>query len=428
MISRYQRPVFKRLWSEKNRYQNFLKVELACAKAWQNLGLFDEDTYQKLTRAQFSLSRVRDIEKETKHDVIAFTRAISESLGDEKKWFHYGLTSTDVVDSAQSLILREVNQILWRDLHVLQQTIKKMAYRYRYTPIMGRTHGIHAEITSFGLKFALYYEDLNRISASLRLSMDRVEVIKVSGAVGNHSANHPDFQREVAQELTMEESAISTQVLQRDRHAFYLSQLALLASELEKIAVEIRHLARTEVGEVSEAFAKNQKGSSAMPHKKNPIGSENITGLSRVVRGYMITAYENIALWHERDISHSSAERIILQDATSLLDYMMRRLNQLLQDLLVHEDNMLKNIELTQGVIHAQEVLNRLIQKGFSREHAYDLVQRYAHDALQMKRPFIDYLKNDPAIGTRLSDLDYTQIFDLKRHLKYIDHIYQRVF
>lgn len=428
MINRYQRPALKKLWSEKHRYEAFLKVELACLEAWHKLGLFDHESLEKLNQANFSLKTIRDLEKETKHDVIAFTRAVSLSLGDEKKWFHYGLTSTDVVDTAQSLILRDVNKILRKDLNKLLYVLKDLSYKYQSTYAIGRTHGIHAEITSFGLKFALWYSDLKRISEGLFLAMEHVEASKLSGAVGNHSSNSVEFQTVASNILKLKPANISTQTLQRDRHAFYISQIALVGSELEKIAVEIRHLSRTEVSEVSEKFSENQKGSSAMPHKKNPISSENISGLSRVLRGYMITAYENIALWHERDISHSSAERIILADATTLLDYMLNRMTYTLEGLVINEEKIASNIELTHGVIYAQEALNQLIKSGMNREDAYDLIQRLALVSLNEKISFYDQLTTHQEVLHRLSRKQIDQIFSKDKYLKYVSDIYDKVF
>jgi len=428
MISRYQRQVMKDLWSEQHKFNQYLKVELASSYAWMKAGLFDEKTYQKLTKATFDLKTIEEIEKETKHDVIAFTRAVSLSLGDEKKYFHYGLTSTDVVDTAQSLILRDVNEVLLADLDQFMAILYKKAMQYKLVPAMGRTHGIHAEVTSFGLKFALWYEDMKRIKQQFIQAVKQVSSIKMSGAVGNFSASSPKIQEIAGQQLELDESHISTQTLQRDRHASYLSSIALIGSQLEKIAVEIRHLSRTEVREVSEYFDIGQKGSSAMPHKKNPISSENITGLSRVLRGYMLSSYENIALWHERDISHSSVERIILSDATTLLDYMLNRYKHTLDQLVVNEKQMLKNIDITQGVIFAQSALHVLIDKGFVREKAYDIVQKLAMQALSEEIHFKTLLKAHDEMKTYLSDADLNYIFDVHKHLKYVDDIYEKVF
>jgi adenylosuccinate lyase len=428
MIARYQREIMKELWSETNKFDAYLKVELACSYAWLKQGLFDESTYEALEKASFNLDDIYRIEQETKHDVIAFTKAVSLTLGEEKKWLHYGLTSTDVVDTAQSLILKKVNRILIEDMQKMMAVLKEKALLYKDLPIMGRTHGIHAEVTSFGLKYALWYEDFKRLFNLFIEAAKNVEVAKVSGAVGNYSANGPMIETIAAKKLGLETSNISTQTLQRDRHANYISVIALIGAELEKIAVEIRHLSRTEVKEVSEYFSIDQKGSSAMPHKKNPISSENISGLSRVLKGYMVTAYDNIALWHERDISHSSAERIIIADATTLLDYMLNRYTHTLDQLVIHESQMMRNIDLTQGVVFAQSVLHQLIDQGLVREAAYNIVQSLAHKALNERTSFKELLLGDKDINEYLDKEQIEACFDIKKHLKYIPDIYQKVF
>lgn len=428
MIERYQREVLKKLWTDEHKFHCFLKVELAASYAWMKQALFDEETYKKLTKAQFKLDDIYRLEEETKHDVIAFTRAISLSLGEEKKWFHYALTSTDVVDTAQSIILKDVNQVILNDIDQFMDVLKGLAFQYKKTPCIGRTHGIHAEITSFGLKFALWYEDFKRLKQLFVQASDAISVVKMSGAVGNFYLSHPNIQHLVAKRLELKESHITTQTLQRDRHAHYMSILALIGSELEKIAVEIRHLARTEVAEVSEYFSDYQKGSSAMPHKKNPISSENISGLSRVLRGYMLSSYENIALWHERDISHSSVERIILQDGTSLIDYMLSRYTDTLENLQVYPEKMKENINLTQGVIFASSILAELIKKGLSREVAYDLIQRLSHQALREKTPLQQLMMSDPTIMSMLSFDDIKALFGHEKHLEHVDYLFEKVF
>lgn len=428
MISRYQRGLLKDLWSDEHKFKTFLKVELAASYAWMKEGLFDQKTYDALEKATFTLEDIKQLEEETKHDVIAFTRAVSKSLGDEKKWIHYGLTSTDIVDSAQSLILKDVNQIILDGIDNLMDILKVKAFQYKNTKVMGRTHGIHAEVTSFGLKFALWYEDFKRLKQIFLHASEEVSLIKLSGAVGNFSQSTPKIQMLAAKRLGLKESHIATQTLQRDRHAHYLSSLALIASELEKIAIEVRHLARTEVSEVSEYFAENQKGSSAMPHKKNPISSENISGLARVVRGYMLSSYEDIALWHERDISHSSVERIILADATSLVDYMLNRYKDTLDTLQVYPDKMIENIGLTRGVVFAQNALSMLIQKGMSREDAYDLVQKLSYEALKNKIDLKDLLLKNSVVNTYLTTIEQKEIFSDQKHFKYVDQIFEKVF
>ena len=428
MITRYQRPILKKLWSEKNRYEAFLKVELASSFAWHQLGLIPGTDLKALQNASFEIKDIHKIEKEVKHDVIAFTKAVSLSLGAEKKWFHYGLTSTDVVDTAQSLILKDVNRILKADIKRLMKILKEKAILYKNTPVIGRTHGIHAEITSFGLKFALWYEDFKRLSHLFDEAANHIEVAKLSGAVGNYSATTPDLERIASKYLGLPSANISTQTLQRDRHAQYLSVIALIGAELEKIAVEIRHLSRTEIGEVSEYFESGQKGSSAMPHKKNPISSENISGLSRVLKGYMVSAFDNIPLWHERDISHSSVERIILPDATSLLDYMLNRYSDTLDTLIVYEHRMLKNIDMTHGVIFAQSVLHLLIDRGMDREMAYDLVQKIAHQALSTQTSFHALLLENQNIMSLLNHKDLDEALGIEKHLRFVDQIYSKVF
>jgi len=428
MIERYQRPALKKIWSDLYKFKSFLKVELSASKAWMKLGLFDEQTYDKLCKAEFKIKDIETYEIELKHDVIAFTKACTMNLGDEKKWFHYGLTSTDIVDTANSLILKDVNKMIKQDITQFMDVLKDKAYQYKDLPTIGRTHGIHAEITSFGLKFALWYEDFKRIFKLFKEASKEIEVAKLSGAVGNYSANTPYLQDIVAKDLKLSSALISTQTLQRDRHAHYMSVLALLGAELEKIAIEIRHLSRTEVGEVSEYFDIKQKGSSAMPHKRNPIASENITGLARVLKGYLITAFDNIALWHERDISHSSAERIILQDATTLIDYMLNRFKDTLLSLQVNETKIRENISLTHGVIHTQAVLNELIKRKVDREKAYGIIQKLAFYALEKKHSFYDLLKTDEFISTILHKSDLDKIFSEQSYLRFVDDIYLKVF
>lgn len=428
MISRYSRQIMTKLWSEQHKFDQFLKVELACSHAWVKLGLITIEDYQALSKASYKLDDISRIESEVKHDVIAFTKAVSLSLGEEKKWLHYGLTSTDVVDTAQSLILKDVNQIIKEDLKEFMAVLKEKALLYQQTPTIGRTHGIHAEVTSFGLKYALWYEDFKRLSKLFNEASKMIEIAKISGAVGNYSANTPKLQELAAKELNLAESNISTQTLQRDRHANYISVIALIGAELEKIAVEIRHLSRTEVGEVSEYFDIHQKGSSAMPHKKNPISSENVSGLSRVLKGYMVTAFDNISLWHERDISHSSAERIILADATTLIDYMLNRYKNTLSNLVVYTDVLQKNIEITHGVIFAQDVLHLLIKKGIDREKGYDLVQKLALQSLNEHISFRDLLEKNEEISSLIQQNELNQAFDIQKYLRYVNDIYQKVF
>ncbi len=415
------------IWTEENKFQAYLKVELLNAKAWSKLGVVPEEDLPKLEKATFTLERIKEIEAVTKHDVVAFTRAVGESLGEEKKWIHYGLTSTDVVDTANGYLLKCADEILLKDIDDLLLVIKKRAIEFENTPCIGRTHGMHADITSFGLKWALWYSDLKRIREEFVLACKNIEVGKLSGAVGNFANIPPQIEESVCEDLGISYANISTQVIQRDRHAAYMSSLALIASELEKMALEVRHLARQEVKEAEEAFRKGQKGSSAMPHKRNPISSENICGCARVMRGYMLTSYENIALWHERDISHSSTERIILPDATELLDYMLVRFRGILEHLVVYPEKMLEDIYLTKGVIFAQRVLYALMQKGLVREEAYDTIQPLAMKALDEKRDYQEILKQDKKVSSLLTEKEIDDCFTLDYYMKNVDYIYKRV-
>lgn len=427
MIDRYSRKVMRDIWTEENKFDAYLKVEISNAKAWASLGVVPNEDLPKLDKATFNIPRIKEIEEVTKHDVVAFTRCVGESLGDEKKWIHYGLTSTDVVDTANGYLLKQANQILRKDIDAIIEVLKKRALEFKFTPCIGRTHGMHADITSFGLKWALWYEDMQRCRERFEYACKEVEVGKLSGAVGNFANIPPQIEEYVCNDLGIDYAKISTQVLQRDRHAHYMSCLALVASELEKMALEVRNLSRQEVKETEEAFSKGQKGSSAMPHKRNPISSENICGCARVIRGYMDTTYQNIALWHERDISHSSTERIILPDATELLDYMLNRFKGILENLTVFPDKMIEDIYLTRGVIFAQRVLYKLIEKGFVREKAYDTVQPIAMKALEEKKQYKDLLKEDPVVSSMLTNEEIDECFTLDYYMKNVDYIYNRL-
>ena len=418
----------REIWTEENKFNAYLKVEILTLEAWSKLGVIPAADVERVARnARFDVPRIREIEEQTRHDVVAFTRCVSESLGDEKKWVHYGLTSTDVVDTANGYLIKQANAILREDILSFMDVLKRRALEFKDTPCIGRTHGIHADITSFGLKWALWYEEIKRNLDRFELAASGVEAGKISGAVGNFANIPPSIQDYVCEKLGIESANISTQVLQRDRHAFYLSTLSLIASSLEQMAFEVRNLQRTEVREAEEAFRKGQKGSSAMPHKRNPIGSENICGCARVMRGYMATANENVALWHERDISHSSTERIILPDATELLDYMLTRFKDILDNLVVYKDKMLEDIWMTNGVIFAQRVMNALIGKGLSREGAYDAVQPIAMKAWSEHLDYAGLLKADPGIKALLSDDEIDSCFTLEYYLKNVDYIFSRV-
>jgi adenylosuccinate lyase len=428
MIERYSRPQMRAIWTEENKFDAYLKVEILSCEAWSKLGVIPAEDVEKIRRdARFDVDRIHEIEEQTRHDVVAFTRCVSESLGEEKKWVHYGLTSTDVVDTANGYLIRQADDILRKDMEAFVEILRRRAVEFKDTPCIGRTHGIHADITSFGLKWALWYEEMKRNIERFALASKGVEAGKMSGAVGNFANIPPSIQDYVCEKLGIESANISTQVLQRDRHAFYLSTLSVIASTIEQMAMEVRSLQRTEVREAEEAFRKGQKGSSAMPHKRNPIGSENICGCARVMRGYMATANENVALWHERDISHSSTERIILPDATELLDYMLNRFGSILDNLVVYTDKMKEDIYITNGVIFAQRVMNALIGKGLSREQAYDTVQPIAMKAWSEHLDYNTLLKADAGVRASLSEEEIDACFTLDYYFKNVDYIFKRV-
>ena len=428
MIERYSRKVMRDVWTEENKFGAYLQVEILSCEAWSRRGVSPAEDVEKIRKnARFEVSRIQEIEEQTRHDVVAFTRAVSESLGEERKWVHYGLTSTDVVDTANGYLLKQANAILRKDLEAFLEVLRRRALEFKATPCIGRTHGIHADITSFGLKWALWYEEMKRNIERFKYASQGVEAGKMSGAVGNFANIPPFIQDYVCEKLGIHSADISTQVLQRDRHAFYIATLAVIASTLEQMAFEVRNLQRTEVREVEEAFRKGQKGSSAMPHKRNPISSENICGCARVMRGYMATAYENVALWHERDISHSSTERIVLPDATELLDYMLTRFKGILENLVAYPETMLANIYRTRGVIFAQRVMNALIAKGLSREQAYDTVQPIAMEAWTQDKDYRTLLEASAQVGEKLSREELESCFTLDYYFKNVDEIFRRV-
>ena len=427
MIERYSRKVMRDVWTEQNKFRAFLEVEILACEAWSRLGIIPQNDAQKIRKsASFDVDRIHEIEEQTRHDVVAFTRAVSESLGPERKWVHYGLTSTDVVDTANGYLLKQANEILLKDMEEFMDVLRKRALEFKDTPCIGRTHGIHADITSFGLKWALWHEEMKRNIERFQFARKGVEAGKMSGAVGNFANIPPFIQDYVCEHLGIASADISTQVLQRDRHAFYIATLAVIASTLEQMAFEVRNLQRTEVREVEEAFGKGQKGSSAMPHKRNPIGSENICGCARVMRGYMSASCENVALWHERDISHSSTERIILPDATELLDYMLCRFKGILENLNVYPENMLTNIRRTHGVIFAQRVMNALIEKGLSRERAYDTVQPISMKSWAEGLDYQTLLKENEEVMALLSPEEVDSCFTLDYYFKNVDYIFKK--
>ncbi|WP_080873664.1 adenylosuccinate lyase [Oceanobacillus timonensis] len=428
MIERYTREEMGNIWTEENKFKAWLEVEILACEAWSELGFIPEEDVNKLRKnASFDINRIYEIEQETRHDVVAFTRAVSETLGEERKWVHYGLTSTDVVDTALSYILKQANDILRSGLNRFVGILEEKAKEHKHTVMMGRTHGVHAEPTTFGLKMALWYEEMKRNVERFELAANNVEFGKMSGAVGTYANIDPFVEQYVCEKLGTSPAPVSTQTLQRDRHAAYLSTLALIATSIEKFATEIRGLQKTETREVEERFAKGQKGSSAMPHKRNPIGSENMTGMARVIRGYMVTAYENVALWHERDISHSSAERVILPDATIALDYMLHRFGNIVENLTVFPENMKRNIDRTHGVIFSQRVLLTLIDKGLAREEAYDIVQPKAMEAWETATSFKELVEQDERITSKLTQEEIDDCFDYTYHLKNVDQIFTKI-
>jgi adenylosuccinate lyase len=427
MIERYSRKEMTDIWSEQNHFQAWLDVELAACKAWSKIGKIPAEDVEKLYKnATFDIDRIKEIEMETRHDVVAFTRSVSESLGEEKKWVHYGLTSTDVVDTANGCRLKQANVLLRTGLNRFNKALAEKAHEHKLTVMMGRTHGVHAEPTTFGLKCALWYAEMQRNMDRFERAAADVEFGKLSGAVGTFAHIPPEVEKITCELLGLSPAPVSTQTLQRDRHAYYMATLAVIGGSLEKIAVEIRHLQRTELREAEEFFRKGQKGSSAMPHKRNPISSENITGCARVLRGYMVSAYENMPLWHERDISHSSVERIILPDATILLDYMLHRFSSVIEKLMVYPENMKENMEKTHGLVFSQRLLLMLIEKGLSRETAYDRVQPLAMKAWEEKRAFRELVEADTTIQNNLTPEEIESAFDLNYHTRRVDEIFQR--
>ncbi len=428
MIERYSRKPMSDIWSEQNQFQAWLDVELAACKAWSRLGKIPEEDVKTLyEKATFDTERIKEIELQTRHDVVAFTRSVSESLGPEKKWVHYGLTSTDVVDTALGLRLKQANTILKEGLERMIDVLADKAREHKHTLMMGRTHGVHAEPTTFGLKCALWYAEMNRNMERFEQAAANVEFGKLSGAVGTFANIPPEVEEYTCSELGLSRAPVSTQTLQRDRHADYLSVLALIGSSLEKMAVEVRHLQRTELREAEEFFGKGQKGSSAMPHKRNPVSSENITGCSRVLRGYMVSAYENVALWHERDISHSSVERIIIPDSTILLDYMLNRFANVIENLVVYPEAMVKNLQLTRGLVFSQRLLLMLVDSGLSREKAYDMVQPVAMKAWEEGADFRELIRSNEEILAHLGEQAVEEAFDYKHHTRHVDTIFRRV-
>ena len=429
VIDRYTRPEMGAIWTEHAQFQAWLDVELAACWAWSQatdqIPMADVEALYR--EASFDVDRIHEIEAETRHDVVAFTRAVSETLGDERKWVHYGLTSSDVVDTAQSLRLTQANAILRAGLVRLADVLRQRATEHKHTVTVGRTHGVHAEPTTFGLKLARFYDAVQRDLVRFDAAAEAVRVGKLSGAVGTFANIPPEVERLTCERLGLRPAPISTQVLPRDLHAQYLSVLALVGTTIETIAVEVRHLQRSEVLEAEESFGKGQKGSSAMPHKRNPVGSENLTGMARLMRGYMVAAYEDVALWHERDISHSSVERVILPDATIALDYALARMAKIVENLTVYPDRMAENLDRTYGLVYSQRLLLAMIDAGMSREAAYDTVQPLAMQAWRERRSFREIVEAAPGITERLSPAQIADAFDPATHHKNVDEIFERV-
>ena len=427
MIERYSRPQMKKIWSDKSKFDKWLEVEIAVCEAWTELGEIPREAMTKIKKANYNLDRIAEFLRVTHHDVTAFLKSVAESLGEESRFIHLGLTSSDVMDTALSLQLKDAANILSQDIGKLIVVLQNKALEHKYTMLMGRTHGVHAEPTTFGLKLALWVEEMKRNAQRLEDAKRIISVGKISGAVGTYATVSPEVEKIACQKLGLTPAPISSQIIQRDRHAQFVATLAITASSLEKFATEIRSLQRTEILEVEEPFEVGQTGSSAMPHKRNPELCERICGLARLMRGYVTTSLENIALWHERDISHSSTERIILPDSCLALDYMLSLLIPVIKELKVYPENMRRNLELTQGLIFSQRVLLALIGKGLNREEAYEMVQRNAMEAWQQKKSFLSLLKADNRVTAHLTRSELESLFDYNYYLKHVDSIFERL-
>ena len=429
MIQRYTHPEMGAIWSEQRRYETWLEVELAATDAMAEAGLVPAEAARELrARATFDINRIEEIERTTQHDVIAFTTAVAERVGPAARWLHFGLTSSDVVDTAQALQMREACGLIVKGIAGLMEAVRSRAEEHRRTPMIGRTHGVHAEPMTFGVKLALWYAELQRDLDRVLRARDVVSVGKLSGAVGTFAHLDPDIEARVCARLGLEPAPVASQVIQRDRHAELMTTLAITAASLEKFALEIRGLQKTEIGEVEEPFGKGQKGSSAMPHKRNPIGCEQITGLARLIRANAMAALENIALWHERDISHSSVERVILPDSFIALDHMLRRFTRIVSGMVVYKDRMLENLGRSRGVVFSGTVLLELAKRGVSREQAYEWVQRNAMRAFHEQKDFKSLLLADPDLTKVLGPSEIERAFDLNDQLRNVDTIFDRVF
>lgn len=427
MIERYSRPQMKKIWSEESKFAKWLQVEIAACEAWAELGAIPEEAIPKIRKAGFDLERISEHLKVTHHDMTAFLRSVSESLGDESRFIHLGLTSSDIMDTALSLQLVEAADLLAEDTDKLITVLEERAVEHKYTIMMGRTHGVHAEPTTFGLKLALWVEEMKRNAQRLTEVRKAIAVGKISGVVGTYATVPPEIEEKACAKLGLAPASISSQIIQRDLHAQFVTTLAIIASSLEKFATEVRGLQRTEVREVEEPFEAGQTGSSAMPHKRNPELCERICGLARLVRGYALTSMENISLWHERDISHSSTERIILPDSCLVLDYILNLFTSIMKGLQVYPENMRRNLDITQGLVFSQRVMLALIEKGIDRQKAYQLVQRNSMKAWQEKTSFLNLLIADPEVTANLPPQELESLFDYGYYLKYVDKIFARL-
>ncbi len=428
MIPRYTLPDMAKIWSDENKYQIWLDIEIYASEAMSKLGLIPNEAVDEIKeKAKFDVKRINEIEEITKHDVIAFLTNVEEYVGESSRFLHLGMTSSDVLDTCLSVQIQQAGKILLNDLERLKESLYIKAKEYKYTICVGRSHGIHAEAMTFGLKFALWYDECNRNIQRLKNALEDCRVGMISGAVGTYEHLPPDVELYVCQKLGLKPVNISTQVIQRDVHSYFISTLAIIATLLEKISIEIRHLQRTEVREAEEFFSKGQKGSSAMPHKRNPISSENISGQARLLRGYLISALENNQLWHERDISHSSVERIIFPDSTVTLNYIINRTIKLIENLVVYPEKMLENLNITNGLIHSQKVLLELVKKGLKRQDAYVIVQRCSMKTWDEKIPLIDTLKSDKDIQKYFTTTELEQLFNYDKVFKSVDFIFNRL-
>lgn len=429
MIERYSRPEMARIWEPENRYRKWLDIEIYACEAHAEMGAIPLDAVERIkAKAKFDIQRIDEIEKVVKHDVIAFLTSVADYIGDDSRFVHLGLTSSDVLDTSFAMLLAEASDLIIVDIKRLMEAIRTRAFEHKDTPMIGRSHGIHAEPVTFGIKLALWYDEMRRNLRRMESAKETISYGKISGAVGTFANIDPKVEEYVCKKAGLKPTPCSTQIIQRDRHAEFFSTLAIIASSIEKFAVEIRHLQRTEVLEVEEFFSKGQKGSSAMPHKRNPVLSENLSGLARLLRGYAVSALENVPLWHERDISHSSVERVIGPDATILMDFMLTRCSGLIENLVVYPANMMKNLELMKGLVFSQRVLLELASAGASREKAYTLVQRNAMKVWEEGKDFQIELLGDSEVRSYLSEEKIREAFDLGYHLKHVDTIFQRVF